>query len=461
MKQRKNRRCLGITRKGRRCRIRGDWWLFCGFHWPWFVKIALTTGLLGTLSVLGSIASIFSLFDPGESQEIQEIHVILKRQLIAIEGLQRARETDQLEWALSGVKRTYQQAEGGDALAAQAIKEARKGDTSSLLRVLEKREGTLANAQNELVSLYREIAAIAYLKGELNTAEESLQKVLNHIPYDLHANNQLGHIAKVRSNYSQAEEYYLRVLSDAENDRAWKAAAYGNLGIVYRRKGQLGQAEELHKRSLEIDEELRNLGGIASDYSNLGAIYLTQGKLNDAEKMFRKALKLDEKLKNHGGIAIDSSNLGLVYLQRGQLDQAEKMLNRSLVIEQELGRIEGIANDCSNLGLIYLRRNKLDEAEEMLKKTLRTEKVLENKEGMAGTYSNLGTLYGMRGKFEMARESFAESHKLYLELDMPAMAARIQMVQSLSLFKGWLDGLDTKSEKANTTKGLHNVPDSK
>ena len=47
----------------------------------------------------------------------------------------------------------------------------------------------------------------------------------------------------------------------------------GNLGIIYKTRGELDKAEEMHKKSLEINEKLGLLGGLASSYCNLGVIY--------------------------------------------------------------------------------------------------------------------------------------------------------------------------------------------
>ena len=71
------------------------------------------------------------------------------------------------------------------------------------------------------------------------------------------------------------------------------AIAYGNLGLIYRTRGELDKAEEMFRKGLKIDEKIGRLEGMASDYGNLGLIYRTRGELDKAEEMIRKSLKID------------------------------------------------------------------------------------------------------------------------------------------------------------------------
>ena len=48
----------------------------------------------------------------------------------------------------------------------------------------------------------------------------------------------------------QAEEMYRKVLGLSGSDKdEWSARAYGNLGVIFRIRGDLEQAEELYRKS--------------------------------------------------------------------------------------------------------------------------------------------------------------------------------------------------------------------
>ncbi len=211
------------------------------------------------------------------------------------------------------------------------------------------------NAGADLIEILREQAEWAYLIGEIGIAEESLGTILSLRTHDLDARNRLGHIQRLRGDLDAARESYTHVLSEAPDD-AWRAIAYGNLGIVADIRGDLDEAERLYRKSLEIEEKLGRLEGMASDYGNLGNIARTRGNLDEAERLYRKSLEIDEQLGLFEGMASDYCNLGNVALMRGNLNEAEQLYRKSLDIEKKLGRLEGMANDYGNLGIVANRR---------------------------------------------------------------------------------------------------------
>ena len=74
------------------------------------------------------------------------------------------------------------------------------------------------------------------------------------------------------------------------------ASTYGNLGLIYLTRGELDRAEEMHKKSLAIEEKLGRLEGMASDYGNLGSVALLRGDLAGAQKLWTKARDLFAKV---------------------------------------------------------------------------------------------------------------------------------------------------------------------
>ena len=240
---------------------------------------------------------------------------------------------------------------------------------------------------NELAYIYKAI-------GDLDTAEESIQK-------SLHIAEKLGNQATI-------------------------ATDYGNLGLIYRTRGDLDKAEQMHTKALEIDEKLGQLEGIANGYGNLGLIYRTRGDLDKAEQMHKKSLEIEEKLGRLEGMASDYGNLGLIYLKRGDMDKAEQMHTKSLEINEKLGRFEGMAIQYGNLGVIHLTRGYLDRAEQMFKKALEIDEKLGRLNGMANHYGNLGTVYKQRGDIKKAREYWEKALELFKKIGMKSEIEKTQ-----------------------------------
>ena len=228
----------------------------------------------------------------------------------------------------------------------------------------------------------------------------------------------LGNVYRIRGDLDKAEEmHYLSLkLFEQLNRKEGMANQYGSLGIVYRIRGDLDKAEAMYLRSLELDEQLGHKEGMASQYGNLGNVYLTREELDKAVKMYRMALQLEEQLGRKEGMANQYGNLGNLYLIRRDLDKAEEMYHLSLKLNEQVGRKGGMASDYSNLGNLYLAREEFSKAEEMYRKALQLEEQLDRKQDMASDYGNLGNLYRIRRDLDKAEEMYHLSLELNEQL---------------------------------------------
>ena len=77
---------------------------------------------------------------------------------------------------------------------------------------------------------------------------------------------------------------------------AGMADQYGNLGLIYRKRGDLDTAEGFHLKSLGLNEELDRKEGMANQYGNLGLIYQSRGDQAKACEHWAKAKALFEEI---------------------------------------------------------------------------------------------------------------------------------------------------------------------
>jgi len=68
--------------------------------------------------------------------------------------------------------------------------------------------------------------------------------------------------------------------------------APGNLGNLHLLQGELDKAEEMHKKSLEINQRLDRQEGMAADNSNLGEVAKLRGDRRTPREMWTKSLEL-------------------------------------------------------------------------------------------------------------------------------------------------------------------------
>ncbi|MEM9914662.1 MAG: tetratricopeptide repeat protein [Planctomycetota bacterium] len=393
----------------------------------------------------------------------------------------RNQEIDRLKSALTDAQAA---AQAGDTDADRAVRLARAtGDAELLQKTIARlahreRQRQLDQRQQEDVAYLakaREVADIAYLRGDIDEARYWLDEILTLRPDDLDATNRLGHIAKLRGELDDAKAHYRRVLELAGDRKSWQAVALGNLGLIAQIRSELDEAEKLHRESLNIHRKLgileaqaatlgnlgviaktrgdldkaeklyreslgieRTLGildGQANQLGNLGLIARTRGDLDEAEKLHREALDIERKLGRLEGQASELGNLGLIARTRGNLDEAEKLHREALDIDRNLGRLEGQAASLGNLGGIAITRGNLDEAEKLLRESLALNRNLGRREGQAIQLANLGVIAEDRGKPDEARRLWTESRGLYEQIGMPHMVEQLQ---------GWLDDVDAE-----------------
>jgi len=197
-----------------------------------------------------------------------------------------------VEPVANAIRRVDKSQRRGKPEAEKVIAELKEsGDTAGLLEFLQAQK---QEAVGDMVGLNREIAAVAYLRGEIDIAERALQDILRVLPDDLGALNSMGHVHLTRGRLDKAMANYARVLDLAteQEDQAGQAVAYGNLGIIYKTRGDLDEAERMHRKSLKISERLGRQEGMANQYGNLGAIYETRGDGKRAREYWIKSRDL-------------------------------------------------------------------------------------------------------------------------------------------------------------------------
>ncbi len=369
------------------------------------IAIKLAPGTLGSITLIGgptapvslaALAGFFAWLDyrsrhaapssaeerGGDTTDNEQITSVDRQQFedLAKTLIENERARHSTEIMQVGEEIGSLNAQLADALERARVAEQR-GDASVAEEIIDavRATGNLARLQtlliedrdrlkDDLIARNREIAAVAYVHGDIPVAVSALEEILRLRPEDLDAINRLGQVHFLLGQLKYAESIYRQVLKLSNDDATWQATAYGNLGILLRTRGDLEGAEAMHRKSLEIEEKLGRPEGVASAYGNLGIVLATRGDLEGAEAMYRKSL--EEQLGRPEDMANAYGNLGIVLATRGDLEGAEAMFRESLAIDEKLGRLEGIANAYGNLGNVLQRRGDLKGAEAMHRKSL-------------------------------------------------------------------------------------------
>jgi tetratricopeptide (TPR) repeat protein len=87
----------------------------------------------------------------------------------------------------------------------------------------------------------------------------------------------------------------LRIFQE-NGDRQGKANSLENLGLIVKKRGDLAEAERLHRESLAIRREIGDRQGEASSLINLGIIMNSKGQHDEERRMYTSAVRIQRKI---------------------------------------------------------------------------------------------------------------------------------------------------------------------
>ncbi|NOR78455.1 MAG: tetratricopeptide repeat protein [Methanophagales archaeon] len=288
--------------------------------------------------------------------------------------------------------------------------------------------------RTENYEVINSIGRQAYTWGELEQALYTWNHLLERTKdkdkeVESIARGNIGNVYRIKGELDNALEYHRKALKLDEElgIKEGIAAALGNIGNVYQIKGELDNALGYYEKALKLDEELGSKEGIAIALGNIGNLYRIKGELDNALEYYEKALKLNEELGSKEGMAIGLGNIGIVYQIKGELDNALGYYGKALKLNEELGRKEGMANQLGNMGIVYQIKGELDNALDYYGKALKLNEELGTKGGMAADLLNIGNVYRIKGELDNALEYYLKALKKFKNIGNRIEKARTLM----------------------------------
>ncbi len=232
--------------------------------------------------------------------------------------------------------------------------------------------------------------------------------------------NSLGEVRFDRGDLQDAEQLYRESLETRERFRGRQhadvAEVLDNLANVLHERGNLGQAENMYREVLQIRRLV--LGpdhrDVASSLNNLATIHHDRGELDDAERLYRESLELSRATlgDEHPELATSLSNLAALLMDRERLEAAEPLLREALAMNRKVlgDRHPGVVNALENLAVLLDERGEHTEARELFLESLRMSRLIWG-EGLnvADTLVSLGHVEMGSGSPERAEPYYAEA----------------------------------------------------
>ena len=238
-----------------------------------------------------------------------------------------------------------------------------------------------------------------------------------------------------QGKYAEAEDMHQRTLTLQEKvlglEHPETLTSMNNLGLVLSRQGKYAEAEDMLQRTLTLKEKVLGLEhpSTLTSMDNLGGVLSWQGKYVEAEDMHQRTLTLSKKVLGleHPETLTSMNNLGLVLSRQDKYAEAEDMHQRTLTLQEKVLGLEHplTLTSMNNLGGVLSQQGKYVEAEDMLQRTLTLrEKVLGLEHPLTLTsMNNLGEVLSRQDKYAEAEDMFQRTltlSKKVLGLEHPS-----------------------------------------
>lgn len=263
------------------------------------------------------------------------------------------------------------------------------------------------NIQRKIGTTYEAQGEYDQVLGRLEAASQILVKAGVDSPSEMaQILNDMGWLYFRRGNLGEAEKLLTRAQELAERaDRLdIISSVYNRLGGIHYQLDQFKLAREYVVKSIAIREEIGDILGVARSYNNLGNLTWKLGSFDEALENFKRSAELQARLGDEEAIIILSNNLGLLQIDRGYIEEARQHLDEALQRAEKIGHASYIALANHQLSVSYSTTGEWQTA---LEYSLRSEtnfKSLGEKAGLVDVYINLGSIYLGLGEAEKARQ---------------------------------------------------------
>ncbi|MEW6984347.1 diguanylate cyclase [Colwelliaceae bacterium 6471] len=200
--------------------------------------------------------------------------------------------------------------------------------------------------QQEIATMYADIAQSIQIYGEVRQALMYLQKALKIFVEldDLQGKgsslNSIAALYDELADYEQAIEYYKRAIAlhESQANSYTLSVLYFNIGQSYYKINEFTLSLDMMNKALKMSEALKDEVGEAYAYRYIGKIDFDQSRYPSAYASLVKALNIFQEYKSQRMIFITSIDLSMALAKLDKLDEAIALLAPLEDTAQELNR---------------------------------------------------------------------------------------------------------------------------
>lgn len=233
--------------------------------------------------------------------------------------------------------------------------------------------------------------------------------------------NNLGVIFKRKGELDSALVYYETALACHEEMGTFNdtGSLLGNIGVLYRQLGDFYTALDYYEQSLEVSIAIQDSHQIAVSYTNIGVLYSKMENFDQAMVNYERSLEISLPTNDLPMIAKAEQEIGAIYYHRGDTAQAIERLRKALAMNIE-GNFQRMIAECNErLGVVYMDQGKLDSGIIRTTKALAIYEQFKYVRGIVDAEMNIGTMKAKQGEDKAALKHFKRAYALSRSLRDP------------------------------------------
>ena len=220
----------------------------------------------------------------------------------------------------------------------------------------------------------------------------------------------IGAVSMYRGDYNTSEAAHRRALEIAEkmNDAERVSASIFHIAIVYRLRGNYGEALRLYQKARHIADGLASgnpkMYPSSTIWRHIGGTYFLQGNLRLALDYAVRSLALDEKRGDKSGIAYGLQFTAVVRVAEKNYREALRLATQTAPMFETLGDKDGLARSLALLGNIHLSIGEHDQSLEYFRRALVLREASGSRDGTAIARIGMARVFLARTRYADALE---------------------------------------------------------
>ncbi len=313
--------------------------------------------------------------------------------------------------------------------AADLLYEARASERAGCIpEAIQRYEAAIAGAERTgeraiLAEALRRLAVVRRQCNESPLARELCQRsqavaIESDNPLlAAEALNTLGCLDIETGSLDDARTHFLEALGLAGATRELRARAEQNLGVVANIQGELDEARNRYRQSLEAYQDANDEHGCAIAYHNLGMLSADQGLLDEADEHFQKSLAIAQRASDVYLQGLCLVNHAEVHVARQRYDEAQRNAEAALAIFDQLGAKAVKSEAYRVIGMVYRDTGRPALAESRLRSSIELASTTGAVLAEAEATRELAVLYQVLGRNQEALTFLNTAHRLFRRLD--------------------------------------------